>query len=269
MNTLEIQKLLTAAGLHYASTSLVTILAHHALKHFKTFTFQDAQSLANEINNTITSAALFMKKWVQETPYWKEGPIPDNIRERLLPLLTVVATHKAMDQEIQKVTIPKDVKISCQKKCSFCCHYPVSISDTEALYLALLVKAGSIPIDTDLLESQQKMQNLDEWVMSSNKETRCVFLAQDKTCMVYASRPSSCRSYMVRSAPKLCDQEKYRGQKVDGVALSEVEILSSTQVTYGGLLPQKVKKALESLTNEDMLMFIHLTEWYKSLQVLK
>ncbi len=267
--TMEIQNLLTAAGLVNLSSTMMMIVSQHVLLHFKEFTFEDAVGIANEINGSISERALHMRNWVQQTPYWRES-VPEKLRGKLLPLLAVLATHKALDQELSaelKKIREEGVKISCQKKCSFCCHYPVSLSDTEAYYLALMLKVGGLPIDEELLEAQQSLGSA-AWMLADSEKTRCVFLSKEKTCMVYHSRPSSCRSYMVSSSPEFCDQDKYRGQKVEGIGLLEVELLSSTQSSFGGgLLPHKLKKAFTSLTPEDLEVFVHMTSWHKSLRV--
>lgn len=123
------------------------------------------------------------------------------------------------------------VPTTCKKGCAACCKQLVSVSPQEVAAIAvaypekLLSKKKKIAEQIELLSalaaqvfgdetehvitdkealeeySKKNEQLADLWW---DKQVACVFLKEDNTCSIYATRPIACRGYYVRSDPKLC-----------------------------------------------------------------
>ncbi len=79
--------------------------------------------------------------------------------------------------------------VPCNKGCSACCNYPVSISEIEIAYI----------------EKKTKSKRLKNFNLKRNfMGTPCVFL-KDNSCSIYDTRPFVCRKHHVLTkTSKLC-----------------------------------------------------------------
>lgn len=77
----------------------------------------------------------------------------------------------------------------CQKACSHCCKYTVSVSRLEAEYIE--VNEG------------HKFYNGSNHSMIEDG-TPCPFLSADNSCSIYSSRPFNCRTFHTLDDPKYC-----------------------------------------------------------------
>lgn len=110
--------------------------------------------------------------------------------------------HQLVDQEIEQA---QNLKASCQKGCSACCHVEVEITSYETEILAQLIIQGH---DVDQLRwSEQCARSVGDPVWkkgSHNLQNKCLFLNQSGECSIYYDRPVMCRRHSVTSPAKLC-----------------------------------------------------------------
>jgi Fe-S-cluster containining protein len=111
--------------------------------------------------------------------------------------------QELVDIEIQKET---DLKVSCFKGCSACCHMEVEITNYESEVLSELVQKGH-SINREVLKEQSLREVQDKkWSQRlSLSANRCVFLAGDGACSIYENRPVMCRRHSVTSPPINCE----------------------------------------------------------------
>jgi Fe-S-cluster containining protein len=116
------------------------------------------------------------------------------------------------EEDIKAKEYGEDLKITCKKGCSHCCHKLVYVTPDEGMLLArklLTLENGELSQKTlDNLEFQasyEPHQQLDYWMLDE-KKSKCVFLAADQSCRVYSNRPANCRILRVKSPAYNCSK---------------------------------------------------------------
>jgi uncharacterized protein len=143
--------------------------------------------------------------------------------------------HEVIDERVRRMlaTSKHGPEVTCTKGCAACCHLHVDINTREAQLLRAVAAEAGIKIDEARL-ARQATKNPDTWLELAPEDRRCVFLAEDRTCRVYAHRPGACRKYFVLSDPDRCDMQKHPGGRVGIVFDTEAEIIHSAAMTVYG-----------------------------------
>lgn len=110
--------------------------------------------------------------------------------------------HILIDSAIRTSEEAERPQISCHKGCSYCCHTPVSLSESEGDFIEETLEATEIPWDQEKARRQTARPSPKDVAWN---ESACVFLSQSGECQIYSVRPASCRKVLVVSEPKLCD----------------------------------------------------------------
>lgn len=90
-------------------------------------------------------------------------------------------------------------KITCSKKCSFCCHDKIQMPNIEA---ERIKKLGIKPVDRKVLKKQKQVADFNNLKWADKK---CSLLNTDGTCSIYENRPLICRTHNSIDDPKKCD----------------------------------------------------------------
>lgn len=145
------------------------------------------------------------------------------------------SVHLLLDEKVQHLlsTSQHAPDIQCRKGCAACCHIQVDVFTQEADLLLQLAREDGIDIDWARLERQAGKTDAT-WRELPVEDQRCVFLDEQRHCRVYEHRPGTCRKYMVKSDPDLCDMNKHPGGKVAIVFDHEAEIVHSAAMTVFG-----------------------------------
>jgi Fe-S-cluster containining protein len=117
------------------------------------------------------------------------------------------------EEDIKAKEYGEDLKITCKKGCSHCCHKLVYVTPDEGMLLArklLTLENGEISNQTmETLKFQANFephQQLDFWMLDE-KRSKCVFLnAADNSCRIYNNRPANCRILRVKSPAYNCSK---------------------------------------------------------------
>jgi Fe-S-cluster containining protein len=111
--------------------------------------------------------------------------------------------HQLVEEEIAQGA---DIKVSCFKGCSACCHMEVEVTSYEADILKDIVEGGHV-IDSARLQKQSERDVQDPlWRQGMRGENnRCVFLNGEGACSIYEKRPVMCRRHSVTSPAKNCE----------------------------------------------------------------
>ncbi|OGB27334.1 MAG: hypothetical protein A3I66_20475 [Burkholderiales bacterium RIFCSPLOWO2_02_FULL_57_36] len=103
-----------------------------------------------------------------------------------------------MFSRMDATTHPLEFGIACRRGCSYCCHYHVYVTATEAFALAELVgklePSGKSQVEKQLEENFRAVSSMtvDQHIHTN---VRCAFLSNAGECMAYEVRPSACRSH--------------------------------------------------------------------------
>lgn len=98
-------------------------------------------------------------------------------------------------QKVQDIAVANGMKIPCRPGCAYCCNQLTAVTLTEAVLVAgAILRKGN-------KELGEQIERLGDHARISCKLMRNVFdrgiscplLLADKTCSVYAERPSVCR----------------------------------------------------------------------------
>ena len=107
-----------------------------------------------------------------------------NLREHFVKYEAVVHMADAVFDRVKK-DFPKEV--FCREKCSDCCYAIFDLTLIEALYLKdKFLKKFTGKEKNDLMEIVGKM---------SQERVRCPLLGENDLCVMYESRPLTCRVY--------------------------------------------------------------------------
>lgn len=141
---------------------------------------------------------------------------------------------------------PAGAAVQCKRGCAHCCRLLVSVMDDEAALALLAAEDVGLTIDRERLERQAAATTTEEWRQLPYEDRACVFLRGEE-CGIYEYRPSSCRKYMVASAPELCNTEERTGGEVTMLSSAMAEIIASAALTVWGWRPfaQALRAILE------------------------
>ena len=113
------------------------------------------------------------------------------------------------DQEPALQKLAAENGATCRKGCSHCCNLLINISLPEALAIAetllKLPPQALGAITRNLFNQTQKLQYDAAAYFHTN--TPCVFLDGQRTCSIYAVRPTPCRTYFAVTPPSNCSSE--------------------------------------------------------------
>jgi Fe-S-cluster containining protein len=145
-----------------------------------------------------------------------------NPNEKLM--FSYIELLKVIDKEIVSIENKVDVQASCNKGCFQCCYFPTILSGLEAKllteYILSLTTERKINIlnhlsnyyagNQDLLENACNIDfktDTDYKVKYLSEKLQCPLLdPEDKSCMIYEARPSSCRTYVNYCSPTVCEE---------------------------------------------------------------
>jgi Fe-S-cluster containining protein len=101
-------------------------------------------------------------------------------------LIRVHQFHSTIDELIRVTQEDSSFaeKVTCKKGCSYCCNIEVALLEEEFQFLKQWIAANPIA--------------------EINRNGACPFL-KDGLCLVYFSRPASCRKYFSLDVPEKCD----------------------------------------------------------------
>ena len=102
---------------------------------------------------------------------------------------TLISFQRKTDQFFEQVLKKHSTQMSCQKKCSMCCHQQFSVFSWEAWLIEAWFKELSQETQA-LIKAQWK--NLNKSSIDENLSP-CAFLYDDQ-CSIYESRPVICRT---------------------------------------------------------------------------
>lgn len=117
---------------------------------------------------------------------------------------------------------------SCSKGCGDCCCLYVECTAIEAELIRDYVQANFSKDDKEIFMNKIKEllpvipspYEIKENIKIANnylsKKIPCVFLSDEKTCMIYPVRPFNCRKFLSISSPEKCDI----GEKVNKISPS-------------------------------------------------
>jgi len=106
---------------------------------------------------------------------------------------------------------------SCSKGCSDCCCLYVECTAIEAELIRDYVQANFPKDDKEVFMNKVKellptipspyeiKENIKIAHNYLSKKIPCVFLSDEKTCMIYPVRPFNCRKFLSISSPEKCD----------------------------------------------------------------
>jgi hypothetical protein len=107
-----------------------------------------------------------------------------------------------LDLHIERLFLPKNQRVYCQKGCANCCSLVVNCSFPEAAAIAhrLTTEQQKLVADKALLIQSLATSNhslIDFLRHYRNIIGSCIFLApQDQGCRIYSERPLSCRALL-------------------------------------------------------------------------
>jgi Fe-S-cluster containining protein len=206
----------------YETTSLFNTFFHQLP------TYNDKEMLVAILDETIEDFEATLK----------DGATPADIAPEINLVGDALLKKAATDN-------PESENITCRVGCAHCCRQSVAIVRGEADALIKAARFEGVDIDMDKLKRQAVCQNSEDWQRLAEADRDCVFL-KDNRCSVYASRPLSCRKYLVTSEPELCNIDKYPGLSVPMIFNLDVEILTSAAMTAceTGFMPQMLLDVL-------------------------
>lgn len=138
-------------------------------------------------------------------------------------------------------------KSSCHDcKAAYCCHQPVTLCTDEVIAIIAYCKEMNIPIPKKYLKKQLKIKE-KEWAISESSV--CVFL-KDNRCSIYPVRPSSCRTYHVKTLSKFCNAKEYINFNLVFYSSTKAEIIKMAMTSEGGKIDLMPQLILDNLRNQ-------------------
>lgn len=135
--------------------------------------------------------------------------------------------------------------ISCQKGCSACCSYVISVSPAEVFSIMKRLARLDRKAKTHLLRKmtvearkiihnispiigageieEDNLYNVAKWY--DNLDIQCPFL-ENRVCSIYSDRPIVCREFMVNSSSKQCKAGLAGNRNVIDLPIKMAEILT-------------------------------------------
>ena len=153
------------------------------------------------------------------------------------------ALHKLLEKEIRSAN---QLKTSCGKGCSACCHLEVEVTTDEGDLLAERIQGG-LEIDRARLErlANRERQSKD-WAFPPRPENSCVFLGEAGECRVYDDRPSICRKHLVTTPPLECADPKGHPHPIL-IPIAEIALSAILCLPNNG--PKSLPKAVSESLN--------------------
>ena len=107
--------------------------------------------------------------------------------------------YRQVDLGLRAAELFADVKLACGKGCSYCCHYRVMVTATEAFVIADTVQSR---FDSDrrgnVIEKLKANRASTAGMTAKEHEATniaCAFLGDDGACTIYDVRPIACRKH--------------------------------------------------------------------------
>jgi Fe-S-cluster containining protein len=137
----------------------------------------------------------------------------------------LLPVFQRLGDAVIRASIPDQSKISCRAGCGACCRQLVPLAESEAFYLANVIRAMH-PARRDAILSRfeelvdklkstgmferlsrEAMADKDAGIQAASDYLRlglaCPFL-ENESCGIYEHRPMVCREYLVTSPPEDC-----------------------------------------------------------------
>lgn len=120
------------------------------------------------------------------------------------------ATREQISLEFERETL-NGGRISCQRGCASCCHYPLYLSLLEGCLLYQWLMQNRLWTS----RAQEKFKeaarqtwglSLEVWLLSN---TPCPLLGERNQCSAYRGRPLYCRTVFSRSDPNNCHPHRF------------------------------------------------------------
>lgn len=173
-----------------------------------------------ELSNLIDEVVPFLLKFKRE-----KGPEP-----------TYLYLRKTIDNIKEKSGI--DSQISCNGKCSFCCHSNILVSHDEGIYVRTIVKQKGIIPNQDRIK-KQKSSGDTHFKDISWQDKACSLLSDpdengDRQCTIYEDRPIICRIHNSTENPINCDRSEDYEKSVAELRIIALDAMMSASIISGG-----------------------------------
>lgn len=166
--------------------------------------------------------------------------------------------HFNLDQVVA-VAFESSPKAKCKAGCDFCCqHRKIEVTMPEALFIAEQIKKMSDDVQAEIL---LRLSKTIKAIGENQTPETCSFL-NDAQCMIYHTRPSTCRKAHSQSV-EACQQNAEIPQHL-GALIGAEAMMQGTKQAFEALgYPAEVQELNQAiyaaLTNQTLL-----TEWYKA-----
>lgn len=187
--------------------------------------------------------AISIIKFRNKNDIFSLPPIPHMLDDEMRILIdTKLNTHLTAFEKLEAVYAYMDKYNAfvatfavCQKGCSHCCKFDVSVSRLEAEFIT---KQGG-----PMLNNGRNM--------TMDHEQACTFLGKDGACTIYESRPFNCRTFHTLDDPKYC---------VDGVTHHQVYGIASNG--YGSTILATIAGWLNMIHEKHNLPYRDIRDWF-------
>lgn len=142
---------------------------------------------------------------------------------------------------------------SCKKGCGDCCCLYIDCTAIEAELIRDYVQVNFSDYDKNLFISKiREILSMipspdevkkDDKITSDylNKKIPCVFLSDEKTCLVYSVRPFNCRKFLSISSPDKCnigEQVNKINPSINNIGILSINVLSTSVMRYRRLIDE-------------------------------
>ncbi len=94
---------------------------------------------------------------------------------------------------------PLQEQLECSRGCSYCCYFPVGVTEAEAMAILQYLRDELSPAAMASLELRCMAEADDraalDWEALASQKRPCVLLADDGSCLTYDARPVACRGW--------------------------------------------------------------------------
>jgi len=121
--------------------------------------------------------------------------------------------------------------VACARGCAFCCYLSVEVTIFSAVAIAAFIKNSRPDLALALRDTAPKVAGLSP-AQRAASQVACAFLQTDKTCGVYAVRPTACGSYFSfdRTA---CEEDRKSGGTSGNIPVYGLPGVLNTLITDG------------------------------------
>lgn len=147
------------------------------------------------------------------------------------------AGHETVDAIMKESQEANPIKVSCQKKCTFCCYQKIPLTESEADLIEAYLNEKEIILPSDAgqrLSRQRRAIAEDRWDGLRHGDKRCVFLGDDDLCQIYPVRPMTCRVHLVVTPKDNCNT-RFGVQPVGMVQVPSVDLALTAFTLADGL----------------------------------